>query len=59
MGDRYISDVECAYCYTNNKNVMFADGWAETMVCVKCGKENKLTFHVVINASKASVGVKK
>jgi len=44
MGDRYISDIECAYCYRLNKYILYADGWGERMRCEKCGKTSVLVF---------------
>jgi Zn ribbon nucleic-acid-binding protein len=52
MGDRYIQDVECPYCHTLNKDVMFADDWGEQMRCKECKKLSKLVFSFVINAVK-------
>lgn len=52
MGDRYISDVICAYCKGVNEGVMFADDWGEEMRCKICGKTNGLTLSIEITAHK-------
>lgn len=54
MGDRYIQDVECPYCHTVNKGVLYADGWGEFMRCEKCHERSNLVFSFVINAVKPS-----
>ena len=52
MGDRYIMDVECAYCREVNRQVMFADDWSETMRCKECGKISDLKWSFTIESVK-------
>jgi DNA-directed RNA polymerase subunit RPC12/RpoP len=40
MSDRYILDINCAYCNFLNEGVLFNLEWADTFICVKCSKEN-------------------
>lgn len=40
MGDRYILELDCAYCKHTNVNVLYAFEWGEWFKCVKCKKRN-------------------
>lgn len=52
MGDRYIADVNCAYCGATNEEVWYAPTCgADTFRCEKCGKQNFI-YSILMNALK-------
>ncbi len=47
MGDRYIIEINCAWCNHTNKNLIYNQEWATDFFCERCKKENDIEVNFV------------